>query len=125
MSKRYEAKIGGRTISSNVPFTIMQGGKEMSHRYEAKIGGRTIISDTPFDISYGKDNQFRQESQKVYYKTEYDSPERQKLSSYDNKNTSYKQYISQPKIQNQNFQFPKMFYNCDFRGSNIYVNYNK
>lgn len=124
MSNRYVAKIGRHTIISNVPFNVMYGEDKTDNRYEAKIGGRTITSNVPFKVMHEEDdNQFRQESKKVYYRTKYDSPERRKL--YDNEKTSYKQGVIQQQIPNQNYQFSKLFSNCDFRGSNIYFNYNK
>ena len=102
----------------------------MSYRYVAKIGGRTITSNAPFtvkldrEINPGKKTiHLEQEAKKVYYRTECDSPKRQKLSSYDNEYISDKKGALQEQIPNKNFQFSKFFNNCDLRGSNLYFNY--
>ena len=101
----------------------------MNYRYQVKIGGRTISSNVPFKVSLVRrndnsekdDNELSQETKKAYYRTIYDSPKRQNLPSYEYGNEKQKNDIQgglQKQITNSKNSRVINYFDC--RGSNLF-----
>ena len=107
----------------------------MSYKYQIKIGGRTITSNSPFSVTINRQFTYSngkkeaiQETKEAYCRTMYDDdkPTRQKLAAYkydDEEQTNYKQYILPKQIATRNNKNQFLLNYYDLRGNNGTINF--